>query len=236
MRGLREAGPVRHDLIPVPTTGGQDMTQTEITVLTGDIVASSKLGAEALDAALGVLRAGCEAVAGWSGAAARFTRFRGDGWQSIGPEPGLALRATLFLRARLRATDLGCDTRISVAIGEGELPTEGDLSAAGGRAFEISGRNLDGMARGRRLAFGREAPWPCAPAEAAIWALCDEISGRWTKRQAAVFARALVPGAGAQATLAGELGVSQQMIAKHLKAGGDRALQAGVAAFEGSHG
>ena len=36
----------------------------------------------------------------------RFTRFRGDGWQMLVADPGLALRAALFLTARLRAADL----------------------------------------------------------------------------------------------------------------------------------
>ncbi len=210
------------------------MTRPEMIVLTGDIVASSTLGAAALDAALGVVRAGCAEAAGWSGREARFTRFRGDGWQSLGPEPELALRAMLFLRARLRAAEAGCDTRISAAIGPGRVPDAGDLSSASGSVFEVSGRNLDAMGRGRRLMLGRAEPAPCGPAEDAILALCDEISGRWTARQAAVFVLALPPGAGPQSDHAARLGVSQQMVAKHLKAGGDRALRLALAAFEGT--
>ena len=209
------------------------MTTTDLCVLTGDIVASSKLSPRGLDAALDVLREGCAVAAGWSGNRAGFTRFRGDGWQSLGPEPEFALRAALFLRARLGAAELGSDTRISVAIGPGVVPDAGDLASASGPVFEMSGRNLDGMGRGRRLALGRVGPAAAGAAEEAVVALCDEISGRWTARQAAVFALALQPGAGSQTEHAAKLGVSQQMIAKHLKAGGERALRAALAAFEG---
>lgn len=208
------------------------MIRSDILVLTGDIVGSTRLDARRLDAALAVLREGCGAAAAWSGGTARFTRFRGDGWQSLGPAPALGLRAALFLRATLRAADPGCDTRISVASGAAEVPGRGDLAAAGGPAFETSGRGLDAMGRGRRLALARAEPGPCAAVEAAVAALCDEIAGRWTERQAAVLARALVPGSGTQAALAAEIGVSQQMIAKHLGAAGAAALEAALAAFE----
>ncbi len=209
------------------------MTPSDICVLTGDIVASSKLSADGLDAALDVLRGGAAVAAGWSGLESSFTRFRGDGWQSLGPAPRLALRAVLFMQARLRAADLGCDTRISAAIGPGVVPDSADLASASGPVFEMSGRNLDAMARGRRLALGRVGAANGGTAEQAVVALCDEISGRWTARQAAVFVLALQPGAGPQAEHAARLGVSQQMIAKHLKAGGDRALRVALAAVEG---
>ena len=65
----------------------------------------------------------------WEGGRdARFSRFRGDGWQCLAPAPPLALRAALFLRAHLRALDRDVDTRISVGIGPASLPEAGDLA------------------------------------------------------------------------------------------------------------
>ncbi len=211
------------------------MPQTDLAVLTGDIIKSSRLPAAALEAAMDALSAAAEAMSGWEGAhAARFGRFRGDGWQCLAPSPALGLRAALFMRANLRALDGEADTRISLGIGPGTLPATGELAAASGPAFEVSGRGLDRMPRGQQLAIGWSAPPPGAPAIGAIFALCDEISRLWTARQAEVLVETLSPGDESQRTLASQRGISQQAIAKRLSAGGDWALQRALAALEGS--
>ena len=66
-----------------------------------------RLPPEALDAAMRALARPPrgDVGAGSGGRDARFTRFRGDGWQCLAPAPALALRAALFLRAHLRALD-----------------------------------------------------------------------------------------------------------------------------------
>lgn len=206
-----------------------------VAVLTGDIVRSSRLAPGALDAAMAALARGAAAMAAWEGARpARFTRFRGDGWQCLAPSPAAALRATLFLRAHLRALDRDTDTRISVGIGPGTLPPGDGLSAAAGPAFEVSGRGLDRMPRVQQLAIA----WAAPPAEAAIvgavFALCDEISRLWTPRQAEVLIESLSPGDEPQEALAAQHGISQQAIAKRLSGGGDWALRRALAAVEGT--
>jgi hypothetical protein len=204
----------------------------EIAVLTGDIIRSSRLAPEALDAAIGALAAGAAAMSSWEGSRdARFSRYRGDGWQCLAPSPAMALRATLFLRAHLRALD-GPDTRISVGIGTASLPASGDLSAAGGPAFETSGRGLDKMARAQQFAIAWAEPPAGAAVIGAVFALSDEISRLWTARQAEVLVETLSPGEELQEALAAQRGVSQQAIAKRLSAGGDWALQRALAALE----
>jgi hypothetical protein len=205
----------------------------EIAVLTGDIIRSSRLSPEALDAAIGALAAGAAAMSAWEGSRdARFSRFRGDGWQCLAPSPAMALRAALFLRAHLRALDGGPDTRISVGIGAGSLSASGDLSAASGPAFETSGRGLDKMARAQQFAIAWDRPPTGAAVIGAVFALCDEISRLWTARQAEVLIETLSPGEELQEALAAQRGVSQQAIAKRLSAGGDWALQRALAALE----
>ena len=141
----------------------QPPPSSDLAVLTGDIIRSCRLTPEALDAAMAALSRAAAAMSAWDGSRdARFSRFRGDGWQCLAPSPALGLRAVLFLRAHLRALDRDTDTRASVGIGPGALPERGDLSAAGGPAFEISGRGLDKMARVQQLAVAAE------PAEAGI--------------------------------------------------------------------
>ena len=67
----------------LPRSPSQSQVQarsgTELAVLTGDIVRSSKLSPEALDAAMEALARGAAAMAAWEGGRdAAFTRFRGD--------------------------------------------------------------------------------------------------------------------------------------------------------------
>lgn len=216
--------------LPMPPKSMHD----DLVVLTGDIVGSSRLGPERLDAAMGALeRAAAEDLSHWGAGETRFTRFRGDGWQCLGPPGGYWLRGLLLLRARLRALGREFDTRVSVGIGAGRLAAGPGLADAGGAAFEISGRGLETMGHARRFAMARAGP-PALPAEAAdaILALSDEVSRRWTPRQAEVFAVRLLSDDAGQATLASVLGMTQQAVAKHLSAGGNLALSRALAAFE----
>jgi hypothetical protein len=79
--------------------------------------------------------------------------------------------------------------------------------------------------------------WPGGPvgpaALDALVATCDEISRRWTPRQARVVALRLQPDAPSQSEIGGRFGISQQMVAKHLQTGGDWALRRALAALEG---
>ena len=217
----------------MPQTQSQSQTPALSAVLTGDIVRSSRLAPDALDAVIGALARGAAAMSDWEGAEpARFTRFRGDGWQCLAPAQPLALRAALFLRAHLRALDRDADTRISVGIGPAAIPPDGNLSAASGAAFEISGRGLDRMARVQQLAVAWAEPPPGAALVGAVFALSDEISRLWTPLQAEVLIEVLSPGDESQESLAAQHGVSQQAIAKRLSGGGDWALRRALAALE----
>lgn len=209
------------------------MPDSELAVLTGDIIRSTKLAPQALDAAMAALASGAEAMSCWPGARpAFFTRFRGDGWQCMAPSPELALRAMLFLRAHLRALPGSADTRISVGHGLATLPENGNLAAAGGPAFELSGRGLDTMSRPEQFAVAWADPPASAALTVAVFALTDEISRLWTERQAETLIETLAPGDAAQREIADRRGVSQQAIAKRLSAGGDWAIQKALAAVE----
>lgn len=214
----------------------QRQFQTEaptLAVLTGDIIRSTRLAPAALDAAMGALARGAAEMTAWEGSRpARFTRFRGDGWQCLAPSPAMALRATLFLRAQLRALDRDTDTRVSVGIGTGTLPPGDGLAAAAGSAFEVSGRGLDRMPRVQQLAVAWASPPAGAAVIGAVFALCDEISRLWTPPQAEVLIESLSPGDEPQEALAAQRGISQQAIAKRLSGGGDWALRRALAAVE----
>jgi hypothetical protein len=209
------------------------MKYSELTVLTGDIVASSRLSTHELNSAFLTLEsASSEVMRLWGHGHTRFTRFRGDGWQCLGPVPPKLLRALLYLRARLRSLGRNFDTRISAGIGPGELVEDSDLSGAAGGAFEAAGEGLDRMSHAARFA----AAWAELPAGAgsteAIFALCDEVSRRWTPRQAEVFSIRLALDK-TQTEIAEDLEITQQSVARHLTAGGDWALGQALDALEG---
>ena len=210
------------------------MPQPDLAVLTGDVIKSSRLAPGALDAVMAALASGAASMSGWPGAVpARFTRFRGDGWQCLAPSPAQALRAALFLRAHVRALKFDADTRVAVGLGPGDPPESGDLAAAGGSAFEVSGRGLDAMGRAQQFTIGWSSPPPASALVGAVFALADEISRLWTPPQAEVLMETLSPGETAQRELADKRGVSQQAIAQRLSAGGDWAIRRALSALEG---
>lgn len=209
------------------------MSHATIAVLTGDIVRSSRLGREGLDAAMAALAEGAAAMEQWPEATpSRFARFRGDGWQCLAPTPPLALRAALFLRAHLARTR--DETRIAIGIGTGVLPPGATLAAASGPAFEVSGRGLDTMPAAAQLAIDWEEAPPEAAVTGAVVVLADALSRRWTAAQAEALIVTLTPGSAAQRAIAAQQGVTQQAIAKRLRGAGDWALQRALAALEGA--
>jgi hypothetical protein len=152
-------------------------------ILTGDLLGSTRAAPADLEAAIDLLAATADEIAAWMPEAPgpSFTRYRGDGWQLHVAVPALALRALLFLIARLRAADIGLGTRAAIGIGEvASLGTE-SLADARGPAFEASGRALDAIGPTRRLAIEGEGvtPW-----QHIIVDLLDERSARWTRPQA----------------------------------------------------
>lgn len=231
---------------------------SEIVVFTGDLVGSSKLSPADLSEAmralelasydmnrrLGLLRSRFTRSEGDPGRGSpefspewdsRFSAFRGDGWQCLGPHPAFALRGALLLRAHLGTLGRPFDTRISIGIGSGWTTEASNLNVASGPAFELSGRCLDAMKGPHRFAVSWEKPPQGVRLVEAIFSLCDEISRKWTPKQAEVFKHLLgESNRPNQEALARTLGKTQQTIAEHLSGGGDWALQEALAAVENS--
>ncbi|WP_333684677.1 hypothetical protein [Pontibaca methylaminivorans] len=213
-------------------------------VLTGDLVASTRLSDAELDRALEVLAKAARDVTDWGGrmgesegSAAEFpdaakgirggfARRGGDGWQFAMNRPALALRTALFLRARLRELGKPYATRIAVATGPGRMPADLDPNAAHGPAFVVSGRLLEelparaGMAHAGRGALG------------AVLRLADHISSGWTPAQARAVALMLWPPGRTNAETARELGITQQSVNESLKRAGFPALADALALIE----
>lgn len=208
-------------------------------ILTGDLIGSTRAAPAALEAAIELLAAAADEIAGWMpealGRDPRFTRYRGDGWQMHVADPALALRALLFLVARLRAADNGLGTRAAIGIGAVESLGTASLADARGPAFEASGRALDAIGRGRRLAIEGEdvTPW-----QRIILDLLDERSARWTKPQAEAMhlALALQPEEPTLAEMAATLDITAQAVNYRLTGAGAPAIRRSLRGWEEAFG
>ena len=214
----------------------------DIAVLTGDLVASTAAGVEAVERAMDALKVAADTFSGWTGEDTRFTRFRGDGWQICVMRPNWTLRAMLFLIASLRAADTQLQTRIAIAIGPYDRLGNAGLSAASGLAFEKSGHQLDEMSRRDRIAFdavdyrdriafgSRQSalgPW-----RGAILVLAFHQAEGWTREQAEAIALALDPKKPTQAEVAARLGITRQASQARLRGAGQQALEIPLHTFE----
>jgi hypothetical protein len=197
------------------------------TVLTGDLIASSALAPERVDAVMAELADLARRIADWPpGGAAHFARRAGDGWQMALSHPGIGPRAALFLLAALRSGEAGVATRITIAEGAGSLPESGDLNAAHGAAFTASGRLLDDVPARQVLSCAT----PGAPRAAVL--LAAHIAEGWTQAQARALVLMLPPGAGPRRVAAEALGISRQAVDQALAAAGFAALDAALTELE----
>ena len=197
-------------------------------VLTGDLIGSRDAPGGRVDAVLDALRAAARDFGRRHGTDLRFTRSRGDGWQVLVRDAGLALEAMLVLLARLRAADTGIATRVAVGIGSLTTIGTADLSDADGTAFVASGDALAAMTRRHDLVIAGEG---VGPTDVAIVALCEAQVRRWTAAQAEAAALALLDGDATQDDLARQLGVTRQAVQNRLAGAGVAALALAKEAF-----
>lgn len=202
----------------------------QFTVLTGDIVDSSHLSAQELDAVLEVIHAAASDISAWPSGTTNpstgFARRGGDSWQLAIAAPSLSLRAALYVTACLRRQDKTWQSRIAVAEGSGSLPANGDTNFAHGEVFTDSGRLLDALP-GHAL-MSHASPGPTR----AAFLLADHIAQGWTQAQARALVLMLPPGAGPRSAAAEALGISRQAVDQSLHAAGFPALDAAMAELE----
>ena len=202
------------------------------TILTGDLIGSTRSTPRATTAAMTALADAADTISAMTGAATRFTRSRGDGWQLYLPDTTYALRATLLLLAALQASRCGLTTRLSMAVGTVDSLGSADLADASGPAFVQSGRNLDKMtAQADSFAFAHPDPstrfWQKAILDMAVARAKD-----WTPEQAEAAAMALALPRPTDEDLANRLGITRQAFQSRLKGSALRSMSAALLAFE----
>jgi hypothetical protein len=203
------------------------MSKAHAAILTGDLISSRKTSPDAVDAALATLADSARTFGDRWLQDTRFTRHRGDGWQIVLQDPGLALRAMLYLAARLRASGASCDTRVSIGVGAIDSQGTRDLSDGFGEAFHMSGDGLETSGK-RRLTIAGSGigPWQELTVE-----LVDAISEDWTVAQAEAAAFALLSDP-TQEDIAAELGISRQAVQLRLAGAKMRAIEDAVDQFQ----
>lgn len=132
-------------------------------VLTGDIVASSKLEVTLRHELIAWLKTVSSTFAEThpGSVIGSIDVFRGDSWQLCLSQPHLAITAAVFLRAGLKAhvSREAVDTRIGIGLGTVDHLATDHLSESSGQAFERSGKALDRLKK-TRLSLCSESDAP----------------------------------------------------------------------------
>lgn len=125
--------------------------QKMYSVLSGDLVGSSKLNEKERKEVLTVLKGSFKLIASvYPGAVkSNFDIYRGDSFQGILCEPGFSLGAAVIIRAYLRSKiERKADARIAIGIGKIDyLPAH--ITEGYGEAYSLSGKLLDEMKKSR---------------------------------------------------------------------------------------
>lgn len=214
---------------------GKDARQSVYAVLTGDLVDSTGLDTTSREEARKLVLSSVTKLDDWSKknvVRGKPEIFRGDQWQALLSQPKYALRAALYVRAKLIAT--GCDTRVSIAIGAVDRISRTSISRSDGDAFVRSGHGLDEMKTDSELAISLpdsmhdSGRWLSAIAE-----LSGAILSGWKKGQAEVVSLAIDPQNFNQSEIGKRLKTTQQLVSKALKATRWDALEIAIKSFEG---
>lgn len=168
---------------------------TQFAVLTGDIVKSGRLATNELDNVRESIGDAVDAIRSWQRGVVKgkVAFFRGDSWQLLLADPSKALRAAVFLRARLIAGGLA-DSRVSVGIGSVDNLSSRNVTKSTGEAFSLSGEALDTMKHPSRLAIAiPDSVQLPNGLVAVVGQLCDALISDWTQRQAEIVSHAVDP-------------------------------------------
>ena len=186
------------------------------TVLTGDLIASTKAGQDAVDGTMAVLEGIARHEAQNSGLDIRFARFRGDGWQMYCPEAARVFRLTVLVLANLHSRPALAQTRFAVAVGEVSVLPQTGLASASGEVFSTSGHALDDMTK--RFVFFSQTP--DAKWHRPLFSYLDWQSSRWSPQQAEAIALSFRYNSPEPRKSAEELGISRQAFKARLDGAG----------------
>jgi len=207
-------------------------------VITGDIVASSRLPTNERKKLLNVMKQTAEALnfAFGKKAIMGVDTFRGDGWQLVVTDPVRALRIGLFYRAflRVRMDTNKIDTRMAIALGRIDFIPGKRISEGDGEAFRLSGAALEEMPRRNRICFilGNETAEDSETIDTVITQM-DALTMNLTEKQAQAIT-GILQGWNQQRIAASwtPKAITQQAVAQHLSGAGWFAIDKGISFIE----
>ena len=161
--------------------------------------------------------------------------FRGDGWQMLLIEPVWALRAALFTRGFIRASESAhrVDTRMAIGIGRVDYVPENHVTAGDGEAYRCSGKllgEMDGPGRGT-IRYGAPGV-PDAPALDVIARLTGALADHWSDRMARAMVGALRGESLGRIAATWSPPVTRQAVGKHLERAGWPSIRQAMDVFE----
>lgn len=195
-------------------------------VLTGDLIRSTKVSPDTVEAAFSALLETSKAFKTWPAGGVPAERHRGDGWQALVYDPRYALRAALVCCAAVGSVGRDAATRVAVGVGPVSRLHSDGLGSSDGAAFRSSGRLLEAMARQLRVALIEESPAGGVPSawREASFELAGALAAGWTRRQSEVMVLALSKPAPTQSEIGHRLGITQQTAQEHFEAAHGGAL------------
>lgn len=191
----------------------KEKTKKLYSVITGDIVKSSKLSLETHKLLVKVMKNSSKDISKIFPDALKYEPelFRGDSWQLLIKKPELALSIALFYRAYLKAKMQisSIDARMAISIGTVDYI---ESSFGVGNAYKISGKALDKKGK-RKIRFVSDVIANSDVIDLIIWNT-DYISSKWTSNQCKIVLLALQNMD--QQSIAAKLCITQQAVSKQM--------------------
>ena len=195
----------------------KEKTKKLYSVITGDIVKSSKLSLDKHKQLIKVMRSCSKDTSKVFPAALKYAPelFRGDSWQLLVQKPELALSIALFYRAYLRAKMQldSLNERMAISVGTVDLV---ESSFGIGDAYKISGKALDKKGK-RKIKFVSDIILNADVIDLIILN-SDFISSRWTSKQCKIVLLALQNLD--QKAIATKLRITQSAVSQQMDAAG----------------
>ena len=206
----------------------KEKTKKLYSVITGDIVKSSKLPLDKHKLLVKVMRNCSKEISNIFPDSLKYKPelFRGDSWQVLIKKPELALSIALFYRAYLRAKMQlsSIDARMAISIGTVDFI---ESSFGVGDAYKISGKALDKKGK-RKIKFVSDI-LPNSDVIDLLIQNSDFISARWTSKQCKIVLLALQNRD--QKAIASKLRISQQAVSKQIDAAGWMIVRQNISYF-----
>ncbi len=207
----------------------KEKTKKLYSVITGDIVKSSKLSLENHKLLVKVMRSSSKDLSKIFPDALKYEPelFRGDSWQLLIKKPELALSIALFYRAYLKAKMQlsSIDARMAISIGTVDYI---ESSFGVGNAYKISGKALDKKGK-RKIRFVSDVI-PNSDVVDLIIQNADFISSKWTSNQCKIVLLALQNMD--QKSIASKLRITQSAVSQQIDASGWTIIDQNIILFQ----